>query len=796
MATRFSAGTSMGPRTPSPAINRSTAPGYINSSQIVAGNKFQGIGGRNTTNPYSEVKLQRPSTPIKGLKSSRLLDQETTPSPIVYKSHIGDRARPGKSDVKRTGHFGRDLFFEVLEHSAVKETYEEVIERLKLIGEKYYDAEFPPEWSSLIGYASNTETIDLSLWKTITWKRANEIYKDKGLKVFSDNVNPKDIIQGYLGDCYFLSSLAAIAEKPARIKRILGESKQSTSGVYSVKLCIMGLWKEVILDDYFPYYEPEQNPAFTRASSGDLWPMLLEKAWAKTHRGYLNINSGSATECLHDLTGAPTSTFRVDSPKLWDQILNGEKNSFIMTAGSSSQAGQDILSSIGLVGSHAYSLLGAVEVFVEGFAKSRLAQNTDDRKSKGFRRLVKIRNPWGRGEWKGDWSNNSHLWSSDLKKKLDVRSKEDGIFYMDLSDFKKYFSDVHVCYFHDSFKFVSQPFDRESEDTYIRIKVQKEGIYYVSTHQTPSRHFPSDSQYEYSLITLVLARVTPSGTYEYIQGVQSAERESFVCCQCSKPGEYIAYIRTAWKTNIKTFTVSVYGPDEASMQAISEQQYGNVSILNHIYLDRAQKFPGDFKTFEDQGEPNIRYFHEHLDEGFGYFYFENASDETGLLASIILKQAKNIELIEPFEGLQADVDVPAGASDIILYRQIGRPSSLSYVISQTFKRSQFALKSIALEKGKKSARPTQEGEEVGIFVYSYRTQDGFISLYQNKSQNYRLEEQGEYIMENCQILGASDGVIKMNIGPGEEKYVYVKKNPDALYFKINISNLKYRVKPV
>ena len=46
----------------------------------------------------------------------------------------------------------------------------------------------------------------------------------------------------------------------------------------------------------------------------------------------------------------------------------------------------------GLVSGHAYSLLAAKEL------------------SNGVR-LVKLRNPWGRFEWKGAWSDNSELWT-------------------------------------------------------------------------------------------------------------------------------------------------------------------------------------------------------------------------------------------------------------------------------------------------------------------------------------------------------------------------------------------------
>ena len=33
-------------------------------------------------------------------------------------------------------------------------------------------------------------------------------------------------------------------------------------------------------------------------------------------------------------------------------------------------------------------------------------------------RLVKLRNPWGKGEWKGDWSDDSYKWTTKLKREL------------------------------------------------------------------------------------------------------------------------------------------------------------------------------------------------------------------------------------------------------------------------------------------------------------------------------------------------------------------------------------------
>lgn len=209
-----------------------------------------------------------------------------------------------------------------------------------------------------------------------------------------------------MGDCYFLASISAIAEYPERLERIFLINEYNKKGLYVVALCLNGLWEIVILDPRVPCKPKSGTIAFNRSLDRELWVILLEKAWAKVHGGYMNIASGLTREALRDLTGASAKTFftKRNREQLWEKLMEANHLKFIMTAGTDNlnNGSDSYIDKVGIAGSHAYTLIDVYEVALEedGWRKVEIGEDKNGLK---IERLLKLRNPWGSGEWKGDW---------------------------------------------------------------------------------------------------------------------------------------------------------------------------------------------------------------------------------------------------------------------------------------------------------------------------------------------------------------------------------------------------------
>ena len=318
------------------------------------------------------------------------------------------------------------------------------LEELKKRGERYTDPYFPPNLYSLVGKDVNGKFVDPiygqeklnemegddegSTTGKYKWRRVTSIKSE--WKVFEGSIEMADVSQGALGDCYFLTAISALSNYPYLIKSLFRTDEFNDTGYYEIILFIDGEWQVVMVDDNFPYDPEIEDFAYAKPQNYEMWPMLLEKAWAKVNGGYAWINGGLVQEALVALTGFPSNIYKHIPNKqneLFETIQVGTAQKTIMSVGSRAD---ESIEKTGLVLGHAYTLL-------EG--KSYENNNLDID-------LIKVRNPWGEGEWTGDWSDKSDKWTKELKKYFGVVDRNDGVFWISVDDYVKLFETTTICY--------------------------------------------------------------------------------------------------------------------------------------------------------------------------------------------------------------------------------------------------------------------------------------------------------------------------------------------------------------
>ncbi|KAJ8094825.1 hypothetical protein PM082_010037 [Marasmius tenuissimus] len=282
-------------------------------------------------------------------------------------------------------------------------------------------------------------------------QRITEIFENP--QFFVDGADSNDIVQGAIGDCWFVSALATMSTSEGLVEKFC-VARDEQIGVYGFVFFRDGSWVNVIIDDFLftsiPKFEElsyaeqhlyhhnkEKYNSDARKSGkglyfaksgtdGETWVPLIEKAYAKLHGSYGSLSGGEECEAIEDLTGGvstfiPTNDI-FDVNRFWrDELCKANVDRLFgcayRTLSTTRSGGHDAKIS-GLIGNHAYSVLRAVE-------------------HKG-KRFVIIRNPWGGSEWTGPWSDGSKEWTPEWLEALPALGHvfgEDGQFIMEYKDF-------------------------------------------------------------------------------------------------------------------------------------------------------------------------------------------------------------------------------------------------------------------------------------------------------------------------------------------------------------------------
>ncbi len=135
---------------------------------------------------------------------------------------------------------------------------------------------------------------------------------------------------------------------------------------------------------------------------------------AKLNGNYESLIAGQTVEGLSTLTGYPCDSIRlevtnninedeIDLDLVWARLISMKDYGYSMGAscGRTDIKDDSTFAKKGLLPRHAYSVLNVKEVHGH--------------------RLIQLRNPWGRYSWTGDWSDQSHKWTPELRKLCNVR---------------------------------------------------------------------------------------------------------------------------------------------------------------------------------------------------------------------------------------------------------------------------------------------------------------------------------------------------------------------------------------
>eukprot|EP00933_Yihiella_yeosuensis_P061610 TRINITY_DN64438_c0_g1_i1.p1 TRINITY_DN64438_c0_g1~~TRINITY_DN64438_c0_g1_i1.p1 ORF type:complete len:502 (-),score=106.64 TRINITY_DN64438_c0_g1_i1:131-1636(-) len=344
----------------------------------------------------------------------------------------------------------------------------------------------------------NPDGISLQLDKrtdALTWQGAacgTALYPGRGqgvadvpkLKIIGD-VDPSDIHQGTVGDCWLLSGISALAEFDGAVLKLFEKTEDLSSrpkaegNTYVITLYDLKTWEpvDITIDERLCTSANTGGLLGCGPSvDGELWVSYLEKACAIHCGGWDKIDGGSPTHAWRLLLGCKQtyniasvngkwyccskfnsktnsweaidnsphdgftglwpdkwpgtqSSAGIGNEEMFEKLCEWEDANYILACGS--KAGSDTETTDGIVDGHAYSILACI----------------NDAGGTEFD-LIQVRNPWGKGEFQSPmWGDNGPGWEKypAVKERCKPVIADDGIFWLSKEEFFKYFPTIYLC---------------------------------------------------------------------------------------------------------------------------------------------------------------------------------------------------------------------------------------------------------------------------------------------------------------------------------------------------------------
>lgn len=227
-----------------------------------------------------------------------------------------------------------------------------------------------------------------------------------------NKIDPNDVQQGQLGDCYFLAAIAAVARaNPKALEKLIKDNKD---GTYDVTLYVHKhflTWKRtptvITVKPEFPK-KADGTPAYAKTGDKELWVMLLEKAYAQHEGSYKGIHGGYTEKAMGVLTGENGTSYKISKyteKQILEEFAAAIKNKQPIVAdskkiGKKNKEKSKLAKGLNIIGGHSYPVKG-----VSG-------------------NNISLQNPW------------TNVNTGNASDNYDIT--------LSVSDFKKYFNDFNI----------------------------------------------------------------------------------------------------------------------------------------------------------------------------------------------------------------------------------------------------------------------------------------------------------------------------------------------------------------
>jgi len=183
--------------------------------------------------------------------------------------------------------------------------------------DKFTDTEFLSDDSSIFT-DENNPTVGV-LGQPQMWQRLDEIYLNMSLQIAASSIQQEaNIIQGEVGDCYFMSDLSIVLGGTLSPEQLV--IGNFTAGVFFARFYMSGRWRWYTVDSKMPCRQAKDGIRFyliyaenkdaslawgegESAQPISCWLPVYQKAYAKAHGCYELTDGGFGKLAMVDIQG-------------------------------------------------------------------------------------------------------------------------------------------------------------------------------------------------------------------------------------------------------------------------------------------------------------------------------------------------------------------------------------------------------------------------------------------------------------------------------------------------------------